>query len=346
MPKFETTAAPPVFNLRTPKSAIVVGNIIKIRESVASLFEDPIQIDDDHKDPQIDWSLVRAVILIDRICPGPLKARWEEAARGAGVPVIGGYTKSGVRQRLDQRFKVIDEELVAAVAPKARQALIATPPPEPESRIAAATATGLGGLLEEAQRLVKDKEEAEAMALRQMERADSLAATVESLSDNLAAARVQIQALEELAPDQLEEEVESRLAEAVDAETKELKRQLTGLNSAVQDKDRQIRKLEERNEKAKEEVAKAKAKYDEAVAEGAKSKSNEMKAMGRRGQLMIAMSLFTYLIPMIEEGDDDDLIVEMEKAVSILFQENKIKAGAMHYVKNLESLVKALKNQR
>ena len=345
MPKAAVAAAPPVLNLREPHNAVVVGNIHKVRESVASLFTDPFQIDDDHKDPQIDWSRIQVVVMIDRTCPGPLKSRWEGAAKESGVPVITGYNKSTILQRLEQRFKVIDEDEKAPEPVKTqsgRQAPVDAPPEPPKPALSG----GLGGLLEEAQRLVKDKEEAEAMALRQMERADSLANTVENLTDNLAAARAKIKALEEMAPGQTEEEVAKRLEDAIATATKDLKRQVSGLTSTSQEKERQLRKLEERNEKAKEELAKSREKYDEAIKEAEGAKHNEIRTLSRRGQLMIAMSLFTYLIPLIEEGDDDNLIVEMEKAVSILFQENKIKAGAMHYAKNLEGLVKAIKNQR
>lgn len=335
-------------NLKEKGNAVVVGNIDKLRESVASMFNEPIQASDDLREPSVDWNRVKLVILIDRTCTATLKGRWEAAAKDHGVPVVCGDDKSNIMKRIEQRFEVLNEEPethdVATINQNQHQpyhTITSTPPPEPESKLA--MPTKLSGLLEEAQKLEQAKEDAENAALKAMERADRLEIEKDSLHDRLVDAQKKIKELEATGPEKIEAEVQKRLRKEVDEQTRELKQQLAGVNNALKEKTKLIERAEERVERAKEEVAKAKQEAEDARKDAEKLKKEKLKELGRRGQLLMAMHIFAHIIPLTDAEEDADLLEEFEKAVQILFKEKKVRLGTEHFLGALSALVKGTK---
>jgi len=246
--------------LTRPLTALVVGCIDDISQSVGKLFDNP-RYADDRNTP--DTSGLDLIVVITKAVSHRLIEHWHAFGRDHGILVINGDSKSTVIERLNEMATILEPQKseprlnAVPVSYDPKQALISTPQPDPSPLSVTAPPAGgssISAFMAEVQGLQQAKEEAEAVALKEMERADKL-------SRDLEAARKEIPTQDAIS-DRIEKAVEKRAMGLVLDRTRSLDAELKQTRKTLEDKIKEVGRAEKRKEKAEEAKVKSQEEID------------------------------------------------------------------------------------
>jgi hypothetical protein len=244
--------------LTRPLTVLVVGCIDDISKSVGKLFENPRYADDRNDNP--DTTGLDLIVVITKAVSHKLIEHWHAYGRNHDILVINGDSKSTIIERLNEMATILEPQkkpeptLNSVSVPwDPKQALVSKSAPDPSPLTAppAAAGSSIMSFMAEVQGLQKAKDAAEAMALKEMERADDLLQELE---------RVKAQAPnEDVIQKRIDEAVEKRATGLAVERTRSLEAELKRDRRTLEAKIKEVGRAEKKCEQTMESLVTADA---------------------------------------------------------------------------------------
>ena len=245
--------------LTRPLTALIVGCIDDISKSVGKLFDNPRYADDRNNNP--DMAGLDVIVVITKAVSHKLIEHWHQVGRENDILVINGDSKSTVIERLNEMVTILEPKVSeprlnsVPVSYDPNQHVEVTPPSPPTLQSSTAPAgSSITAFMAEVQGLQKGKEEAEAVALKEMERADRLERELEDLRKSIPS--------DESISDRIEKAVEKRADGLAVQKTREIDAELRQTRKTLEEKIKEVGRSEKRREKAEEAKAKSQEEID------------------------------------------------------------------------------------
>jgi uncharacterized phage infection (PIP) family protein YhgE len=277
--------------LTRPLTALVVGCIDDISKSVGKLFDNPRYADDRNNNP--DTTGLDVIVVITKAVSHKLIEHWHAFGREHDILVINGDSKSTVIERMNEMVTILEPQRseprlnAVPISYDPKQPAAPAPKPEPVTTPAPSAGSSISAFMAEVQGLQKSKDEAEAHALKEMERADQLAAELKEV-------RQQIPREEDLQK-RVDEAVEKRADGLAVQKTREIESELKQTRKTLEDKIKEVGRAEKRLEKAEEAKRRSQEVIDDLEDEidQLKEVESKMTISARKLKLMMHMSHLT-----------------------------------------------------
>lgn len=307
--------------LTRPLTALIVGCIDDISKSVGKLFDNPRYTDDRNNNPNTDD--LDLIVVITKAVSHRLIEHWHEFGRTHDILVVNGDSKSTIIERLNELATILEPQKseprlkVVPVSYNPSQPVEVAPQPSaPPQSSTAPAGSSISAFMAEVQGLQKAKEEAEAVALKEMERADKiqaeLDATLKKIPDEAEIQR------------RIEEAVEKRADGLAIQKTREIDSELKQLRKTLEEKIKEVGRAEKRKEKAEEEKRKAQETIDnlEEEIDELKAVKSKLSITPHKLRLMMYMSQLTAAML----SCPDKVLTRFERMFSLLEEDTEINA--------------------
>ena len=290
--------------LTRPLTVLIVGCIDDISKSVGKLFDNP-RYADDRNTPDI--SGLDLIVVITKAVSHRLIEHWHAFGRDHDILVINGDSKSTVIARLNEMATILEpqksEPRLNAVPisydPNQHVEVAPQPTPrlhEPPQSSTAPAGSSITAFMAEVQGLQKGKEEAEAVALKEMERADRLERELEDLRKSIPS--------DESVADRIEQAVEKRADGLAIQKTREIDAELKQTRKTLEDKIKEVGRVEKRREKAEEAKTRSQEEIDrlEQVIDKIQLERDKWSMTPKKLRLLSVMHLAAAAMLLSDEG--------------------------------------------
>lgn len=283
--------------LTRPLTVLIVGCIDDITHSVGKMFENP-QYTGDKKvgtNPKLEG--LDLIIVVTKAVSHRLIEHWHEYGREHDILVVNGDSKSTITERLNGLVTILEPPRkpepklnVVPIGYDPSQSLDAgKPDPEGPKIVVPSSTSGsaVAAFMAEFQETQKAKEEAEALALKAMERADNLDVALKKLKKKIPT--------DESIQERIDEAVEKRVDGLVLNRTRELTSDLKKDRKALEEKIKEVGRTEKRKQKADAEKLKAQDEIDrlEQVIDELKLDRTKWSLSPKKIRLLTTMNMLT-----------------------------------------------------